>query len=115
MHLINHQFRREILLEINDQSRGVYNTNRFKTTILRSSLRDYSDVYILVKGRITITGAGYDAAARQADGRNKGVTSKNCALFINWESEINNIEIDNDKDIDIVIPMYHLIEYSDNY
>ena len=115
MHQINDQFRGKILLEVNDQSRGVYNTNRFKTTILRSSLRDYSDVYILVKGRIAITGAGYDAAARQADGRNKGVTSKNCAPFINWESEINNIEIDNAKDIDIVIPMYHLIEYSDNY
>ena len=51
-------------------SRGVYNTNsdiRFKTTMLKSSLCDYSDAYILVKGRITITGAGYNATERQAD------------------------------------------------
>ena len=51
-------------------SRGVCNTNsdiRFKTTMLKSSLCDYSDAYILVKGRITITGAGYNATDRQAD------------------------------------------------
>ena len=78
-------------------------------------LRDYNDVYILVKGRITTTGAGDDAAARQRDGRKKGVIFKICALFTNCKSEINNTKIDNAKDIDIVIPMYNLIEYSDNY
>ena len=83
--------------------------------MLKSSLCDYSDAYILVKGKITIAGAGADAAARQADERNKGVTFKNCAPFINFISEINNTQIDNAKDIDIVIPMYNLIEYSDNY
>ena len=95
----------------------MYNSNsgiRFKNTILKSSLCDYSDAHILVKGRI-ISGPGYDAAARQADERNKGVIFKNCAPFINCKSEINNIEIDNAKDIDIVIPMYNLIEDSDNY
>ena len=63
-------------IEINDQSRGVYNTNidiRFEAAIRKSSLCDYSYAYILVKGRITITGAGADAAARQADERNKGL------------------------------------------
>ena len=55
-----------------------------------------SDAYILVKGKITITGAGDDATARQADERNKGVAVKN-------------------KDIDIVMNMYNLLEYSDNY
>ena len=63
-------------IKINNQSRATYNTNsdiRFKTTILKSSLCDYSDAYILVKGRITNAGAGYDAKARQADERNKGV------------------------------------------
>ena len=83
--------------------------------MLKSSLCDYSDAYILVKGKITIAGAGNDAAARQADERNKGVIFKNCAPFINCISEINNTQIGNAKDIDIVMPMYNLIEYSDNY
>ena len=69
----------------------------------------------IFKGRITITGAGNDAAARQADERNKSVIFKSCAPFINCKSEINNTETDNAKDIDIVMPMYNLIEYSDNY
>ena len=96
----------------------MYNTNsdiRFKTTILKSSLCHYSDAFILVKGTTTITGPGDDATARHADKRNKGVIFKNCGLFISCKSEINNIEIDNAKDIDIVMPMYNLIEYSDNY
>ena len=83
--------------------------------MLRSSLCDYSNAYILVKGKIAITGAGDYAAARQTDERNKGVIIKNCAPFINCKSEINNTEIDNAEDIDIVMPMYNLIEYSDNY
>ena len=54
----------------------MYNANsqiKFKTTMLRSSLRDYGDAYILVKGKITITGAGDNAVARHADERDKGV------------------------------------------
>ena len=82
--------------------------------MLKSSLCDYSDGYILVKGTI-ITGAGADAAARQSDERDKGVAFKNCAPFTNCISEINNTHVDNAKDIDIVMPMYNLIEYSDNY
>ena len=62
-----------------------------------------------------MTGAGYDAAARQADERNKGVPFKNCAPFTNCISEINNTQIDNCKDTDIVMPSYNLLEYSDNY
>ena len=58
--------------------------------MLRSSLCDYSDAYILVKGKIAITGAGDNAAARQADERNKGVAFKNCAPFTSCISEINN-------------------------
>ena len=83
--------------------------------MLKSSLCDYSDEYILVKRKITIAGAGKDAAARQADERDKGVVFKTCVPFINCISEINNMQIDNAKDIDIVMPMYNLIEYSDNY
>ena len=104
------KFRTKNWVEINDESRGTYNVNsqiKFKTTMLKSSLCDYSDAYILVKGRITITGAG--------DERNKGVAFKNCAPFINCISEINNTQVDNAKDIDIIMSMYSLIEYSDNY
>ena len=101
---------------------------KFKTKMLKSSLCDYSDAYILVKGTITITGdAGTEPdannprnaaqllIARQADKRNKGILFKNCAPFINCISEINNTQIGNALDIDIVMPMYNLIEYSDNY
>ena len=105
-------------VEINDESRGAYNVNsqiKFKTTMLKSSLCDYSDAYILVKGTITIARAGVDAAARQTDERDKGVAFENCAPFTNCISEINNTQIDNAKNIDIVMPMYNLIEYSDNY
>ena len=62
------KFRPRNWIEINDESRGAYNVNsqiKFKTTMLKSSLSDYSDAYILVKGTITIAGAGADAAARQ--------------------------------------------------
>ena len=61
--------------------------------MLKSSLCDYSDVYILVKRSITTTGAGADAASSEADERNKGVIIKNCALFINSKSKIDNTEI----------------------
>ena len=79
------------------------------------SLCDCSDAYLLIKGKITITGRGADAAARQADEIDKGVAFKNCAPFTNCISEINNTQVDNAKDIDIVMPMYNLIEYSNNY
>ena len=81
--------------------------------MLKPSLCDYSDAYILVKGIITITGRGADAAARQADKRDDVVALKNCAPFINCITEINNTQVDNAKDI--VIPMYNSIQYSDNY
>ena len=83
--------------------------------MLKSSLWDYSDAYILVKGRITITGAGDNAGSGQADESKKGVTFQNCAPFINCISEINDTEIDNAKNIDIIMLMYNLIEYSHNY
>ena len=111
------KFRTRNWVEINGESRGNYANSdiRFKTTMLRSNLCDYADSYILVKGTIAITGAGDDAAARRADERNKGVTFKNCAPFTKCISRINNTDIDNAHDIDIVMPMYNLIEYSDNH
>ena len=60
------KFRTKNWVERNDESRGTYDVNsqiKFKTTILKSNLCDYSDAYILAKGKITITGAGADAAA----------------------------------------------------
>ena len=62
-------------VEINDDSRGAYTSNdiKIKTTILRSNLCDYADAYTLVKGTITIVGAGNDDAAKQLDERNKNI------------------------------------------
>ena len=71
--------------------------------------------YILVKGTITITGARNDDNAKRLDERNKGVIFKKCAPFTKCISRINNTNIDNTQDIDIVMAMYNLIEYSDNY
>ena len=82
------KFRARNWVEINDESRGTYTCNdiRFKTTMLRSSLCDYADSCILVKGTITITGPGNDAA-KQTDERKEGVTFKNCAPLLNEEAE----------------------------
>ena len=112
------KFKTKNWVEINDESREAYNVNsqiKFKTTMLKFRLCDYSDAYIHVKGKITIVGEGDDAAARQADERDKGAVFKNCPPFTLCVSEINNTQIDNCKDIDIIMPMYNLIEYSDNY
>ena len=95
------KFRTKNWVEINDESRGTYNTNsqiKFKTTMLKPSLCDYSDAYMLVKEKITTTGAGDDVAARQANERDKGVAFRNCAPFTNYISEINNTQLDNAKD-----------------
>ena len=111
------KFRTRNWLEINDESRGNYaNSNiKFKTTMLRSNLCNYTDSYILVKGTITITGAGDNDAARRADERDKGVIFKNCAPFTKCISRINNTDIDNTQDMNIAMSMYNLIDYSDNY
>ena len=111
------KFRTRNWVEMNDESRGNYANSdvRFKTTMLRSNLCDYADSYTLVKGTITITGEGDNAAAERGDERDKGVTFKNCAPFTKCISRINNTDIDNAHDIDIVMPMYNLIKYSDNY
>ena len=104
-------------VEVHDQSGSAddrYKPNkqiRFKTSMLRSDLCDYSDayiVYIVVKGNITVTDP--DGAKR-----NKSVAFKNNAPFINCISKINGIKIDNAEDLDVVMPMYNLLEYSKNY
>ena len=111
------KFRTRHWVEINDESRGTYTSIdiKFETTMLRSNLCDYAGAYILVKGTITITGAGDDDAAKRLDERKKCAIFKNCAPFTKCISRINNTDIYNAQDIDIVMPMYNLIEYSDNY
>ena len=104
------------LVETNDDARCTYSPNKqikFKTSMLRSSLCDYSDAYILVKGNITVNNTAADGAA--ANNTNKKVIFKNCAPFTNCISKINNVEIDSAQYIDIIMPRYNLIEYSDNY
>ena len=81
--------------------------------MLKSSFCDYSDAYVHVEGTITVNNTS--AAPAAANNTNKKVIFKNCAPFTIWISEINNTQAYNAKDIDIVMPMYNLIEYSDNY
>ena len=110
------KFKTKNWVGINDASRGSYNLNnqiKFKTTMLKSSLCDYSDAYILIEGTITVNNTA--AADADANNTNKKVMFKNCAPFTNSISEINNTIADNTKNIDIVMPIYNLIEYSDNY
>ena len=110
------KFRTINWVEINDDITGAHSPNkqiRFKTTMLRSSLCDYSDEYILIKGNISINNTAAEGAA--ANNAAKKVIFKNCAPFINCISKINNTQLDNAEYIDIVMLMYNLIEYSDNY
>ena len=96
-------------IEVYDQSEGNYDVNkeiRIKTSMLRSDLCDYSDAYIVVKGDITLEGDN------DANKRNKNLAFKNNAPFINCISKINRVKIDNAEDLDVVVPMYNLFEYS---
>ena len=77
--------------------------------MLRSDLCDYSDAYIFVKGKITVTGTN------NANERNKKLTYNNNAAFRSCISEINNIFVDSEEDLDIVMPVYNLLEYSNYY
>ena len=90
------KFRTRNWVDLNDESRGEYNVNsqiKFKTAMLKSSICDYSDAYILVKGTITIAGEGADAEARHTDGRGRGAAFKNCAPFTNSILEMNQMII----------------------
>ena len=98
-------------VEIYDESGGTYNVNkeiRFKTPILRSDMCDYSDSYIVVKGKTTVTNPKNNAY-------DKKLAFKNNAPFFSCISKINNTFIDNAEDLDVVMPMYNLLAYSKNY
>ena len=109
------KFRRISWVEINDESGGTYANNdiKFKTSMTRSNLYYYNDVYIHVKATITVPNTAVVAAP--VNNANKKVIFKNCAPLTNCTSEINNTQVDDAQDINIVIPMYNLIEYSDVY
>ena len=82
---------------------------RIKTPMLRSDLCDFSDTYIVVKGDITLEDNN------DANKHNKNLAFENNAPFINCISKINGVQIDKAEDLDVVIPMYNLLEYSKNY
>ena len=91
---------------------NTYNENksiRFKTPMLRSNLCDYSDAYILIKGTIAVAGNN------QRDIQNRPLILKNNAPFISCITRINGELIEDADDLDIVMPMYNLLEYSRNY
>ena len=93
---------------IDSESNGNYSKDeeiKFLTRSIESSLCDYSDAYILVTGNITVTGG--DA--------NTKVAFKNCSPFKECRTEINETFVDETEHINIAMPMYNLIEYSDNY
>ena len=91
---------------------NTYNENksiRFKTPMLRSDLCDYADAYILVNAAITAAGN------QPRDKQNRPLILKNNALFVSCITRINNELIEDADDLDIVMPMYNLLEYSKNY
>ena len=97
---------------INDQNNTEYgdrNANnssiKSETKVIKSNLCDYSDAYILVTRDITTAGGNADTK----------VEFKNCAPFTRSITHINNDHIDTAKNFDIIMPMYNLIEYCDNY
>ena len=85
--------------------------------MLNSGFCDYNDPCRVVKGSTTDTKRPEtaDAVPKQLDKRNTGVIFKNCAPFTEWISEVSNTQAHNAKDLNIVMMMYNLREYRDNY
>ena len=81
---------------------------KFKTSVLKLDLCNFSDAYIVVKGTVTVTGIN------NRNNKIRPLAFKNNALFISCISKINNTLIDNAEYFDVAIPMYNLIEYSKN-
>ena len=115
------RFRTRNWVETNDESWGDYdddnnnneddnNKINFRKTMIRSSLCDYRDAYILVKGTITVTNT--EAASVAVNNTDKKVVLKYCAPFTSCITEINNAQSDYAEDTDLVMPVYNLIEHS---
>ena len=97
---------------INDQNNTDYGegnensaTVKFEAKVIKSSLRDYSEAFIPLTGGIKATGGNADA----------GVAFKNCASFMKCVTHINDEHVDNAGNLDIIMLMYNLIEYSVNF
>ena len=95
---------------INDQNNGQYgrgdendSTIKFETKVVKPNLCDYSDAYILVNGNI------------ENKANNASVCFKNCAPFTKCITHINDENLETAENLDIIMPMYNLPEYSDNY
>ena len=103
-------------VEVNSLSKKYYKNKsiRFKTPMLRSDLCDYSDAYILVKGTITVNGV-VNGAENDIARRNRPLILKNNASFVSCIARINGKLIEDADDLDIVMPMYNLLDYSKNY
>ena len=122
-------------IEVCDQSQGNYNVNKeiaIKTSMLRSDLCDFSDAYIVAKGNITVTKKKFTANDIEAPNNtaanvtatntannnafgDKKLVFKNNAPFINCISKINCVKIDKAEDLDVIMAMYNLLEYSKKY
>ena len=103
---------------IDSESKGKYSHHdpiKFLTKSIQSSLCDYSDAYILLTGNIAVKRRNAANTADIALGAITQVTFKNCAPFENCRTEIDGTFVDKADFINIAIPMYNLIEYSDNY
>ena len=94
---------------INDENNTNYGVNKdtikYDTRVLKPNLCDYPEAYVLVDGTIRVAAAN----------NNTRLTLKNCAPFTKCNLEINDEHVDTAENLDIVMPMYNLIEYSDNY
>ena len=97
---------------INDQNNGQYgngdengSTTNFETKVIKPFLCCYPDAYVLVTGDITAT----------CGNANTKVACKNCAPFRRCVSHINDEHVETAENLDIIMPMYNLLEYSDNY
>ena len=103
------KFRTKNCIEIKDDVHGTYNTNsqfKFKVLMPKSSFCDYCDASILVSGTITV-------AVLCGGNNGKNVIFKNCSSFTE-KSEISNVQVDNAEDVDIVMAIYNLKEYSES-
>ena len=98
------------LINTYDENKSI----RFKTPMLKSSLCDYSDAYILVKGTTTVNGV-VNGAENDRTRRNRPLILKNNAPFVSCITRINGELIEDADDLDIVMPIYNLLEYSKNY
>ena len=102
---------------INDRNKTDYGegnkngaTIKFETQVIKSNLYDYSDAYILVTGSITVRNGNENTSIISLI-----LEFKNCAPFTKFITQINDEHVDDADDLDIIMPMRNLIEYSNNY